>query len=154
MTEDGGVWYINSIDPIHDNTKLPTQIFCSKRPESEFGRYLHTRDLYVPDDVDFVKESDQFVAKEIYNQLGGGKFAYITGAKHFVSDKDSLRFRIPRSKNGINYVKITLNSMDTYDIEYGKIYGDKYTIVKTENNIYNDMLVNSFETNTGLYTKL
>ena len=78
----------------------------------------------------------------------------MTGAKNLSSTENSLSFRIPRSKNSINYVKITLNSTDLYDVEYGKIYGYNYTIIKTENNIYDDMLVKSFEQNTGLHTKL
>jgi len=159
----GLIWYINSIDPIYDTTRLPYQIFCSHKPDSEFGNYINTNELYIPDDIDYVQiqgvqtqiqESDQTIAREILKQLGGNKFIVMTGAKHFVSDVNSLRFRIPRSKNGINYVKIVLNSLDLYDVEYGKVFGDKYTVVNVENNIYDDMLIPSFEKNTGLYTKL
>jgi len=162
-TLDGRVWYINKISKINNNTQLPYQLYCSKRPNEEFGLYIKTDDLYVPDDIDVVQiqgiqtqiqESDQYVAKEIYKQLGGRKFSVMTGAKNLSSTENSLSFRIPRSKNSINYVKITLNSTDLYDVEYGKIYGYNYTIIKTENNIYDDMLVKSFEQNTGLHTKL
>jgi len=171
----GEEWYINDIDPIHDTTKLPYQIFCGKRPESEFGKYINTDELYILDDVDLgvqprvqsqsqpvtrvkpdvqIQESDQTVAKNILFQLGGNKFLTITGTKNLVSDLNSLSFRIPRSKDGINYIKITLTSKDIYDVEYGKIYGYKYTIVKREEGIYNNMLVSNFEKNTGLLTSI
>ena len=159
----GLVWYINSIDPINDSARLPYQIFCSHKPDSEFGNYINTNELYIPDDIDYVQiqgvqtqvqESDQTIAREILKQLGGNKFIVMTGAKQFVSDVNSLRFKIPRAKNGINYVKIVLNSLDLYDVEYGKVFGDKYTVVNVENSIYDDMLIPSFEKNTGLYTKL
>lgn len=154
ITKEGVEWYIKEIPPI-ENTKLPSQIYCTQKPDWDHGRHIKTIDLFVPDDVDIIRESseDQIVAKEIYNQLGGRRFIVMTGAKNFVSDKYSLQFRIPRAKDGINFVKITLNSMDLYDIEYGKIHGYNYTIVKEEKNVYNDMLVKSFETNTATYTK-
>ena len=155
---EGGEWYISNIDPIHDDSRLPYQIFCCRRPDSEFGYYINTNELFIPDDVDYVQsqvqESDQTIAREILKQLGGNKFIVMTGARQFVSDNNSLRFKIPRAKNGINFVKITLNSLDLYDVEYGKIFGEKYTVVNIENNIYDDMLIPSFEKNTGLYTKL
>ena len=54
-TLDGSVWYINKISKIKDNTRLPYQLFCSKRPNEEFGHYIKTDDLYVPDDIDVVQ---------------------------------------------------------------------------------------------------
>ena len=165
ITKEGTIWYINKIDPIHENTKLPHQIFCGTKPDSEYGHYINTDELYVPDDIDYiqsqsqvqpsqVQESDQTVAREILNRLGGHKFMVMTGAKNLVSDDNALMFRIPKAKDSINYVKITLTNMDLYDVEYGRIRGDKYTIVNTEKGLYNDMLVKNFEKNTGLYTKL
>ena len=99
------------------------------------------------------------VAKTILNQLGGGRFAMMTGAKNFScgGKENYLGFRVPRTKgkNGsVNYVKISLNGLDLYDVEYGRIHGMKYTVVAEESDIYNDMLVESFERNTGLYTRL
>lgn len=51
ITSDGETWYINQIDPVAD-TKLPYQIFCSKKSDSEFGIYINTNDLYITDDID------------------------------------------------------------------------------------------------------
>lgn len=64
VTSDGDVFYISNIDPIHDSTKLPYQIFCSSRPDSEFGHYVNTDELYVPDDIDF-KEAQSGVQTQI-----------------------------------------------------------------------------------------
>jgi len=94
------------------------------------------------------------VAQEILNQLGGHKFVVMTGAKNLVKDKNSLMFKLPRAKDGINYVKITLNGKDLYDVEFGRIQGVNYKVKKEFNDIYNDQLVDIFEKTTGLYTKL
>lgn len=94
------------------------------------------------------------VPMEIYKQIGRKAFLML-GAKNIVSHskENALSFRI-RGSNKVNYIKITLNSMDTYDVEYGKIRGDKYHVVAEDKGIYDDMLLKSIENNTGLYTKL
>jgi hypothetical protein len=51
------------------------------------------------------------VAKTILNQLGGNKFAAMTGAKNFVDCGDALSMKIGRNKTSSNYLKITLNMM-------------------------------------------
>jgi hypothetical protein len=99
------------------------------------------------------------VAENILQQLGGNKFVAMTGAKNISKGKDSrgneyLGFRLPRADKGINYVKITLNGKDLYDVEYGKIRGANYNVVSTSEDLYNDMLVNDFEQTTKLYTSL
>ena len=93
------------------------------------------------------------VAKEIANQLGGtGRLHAMIGAKNFQANGNGLSFRVPSRK--ANYVKITLNSMDTYDVEYGIIHGDKYKVVATSEGIYNDMLRRDVEENLGMYLSL
>jgi hypothetical protein len=94
------------------------------------------------------------VAKEILAQLGGNKFVAMTGAKNLVDGGKFLAFKLPRAKDGINYVKITLTSMDLYDIEFGKIRANQYNVVKKVDGIYNDQLQNIFTKVTGLYTRL
>ena len=54
-------------------------------------------------------------------------------------------------QNKIKYVKITLNQMDTYDIEFLKMKGE---LVNKEENIYASDLQSSFTRNTGLDTHL
>ncbi len=98
------------------------------------------------------------VAREILQQLGGNKFIAMTGARNFVDGGKFLQFKLPKAKDGINFVKITLNSMDTYDMEFGrirKVGGElTYKVVSTADGIYNDQLQEIFTRYTGLYTKL
>lgn len=97
------------------------------------------------------------VADIILQQIGGNKFIVMTGAKNFLShNNQALSFQLPSrfAKDGINYVKITLNDSDTYDMEFGKIWGRNYKIVKTSSDVYCDMLQNIFTAVTGLDTHL
>ena len=95
------------------------------------------------------------VAKTILEQLGGNKFRMMTGAKHLAGDENSLSMRIGRNSSNSNYLKITLNSMDTYDMEFAKLtrIGEKKS-VSEYNNIYCDMLTDQFTAHTGMYTSL
>ena len=65
--------------------------------------------------------SDMTVAKTILEQLGGNKFRVMTGAKNFMGFTDGLVMKIGRNSSNSNYLKITLNSMDTYDMEFAKV---------------------------------
>ena len=94
------------------------------------------------------------VAQTILNQLGGNRFIVITGSKQFVAGENFLRMRLSRNKSGANMLKITLNSLDTYDLEFIKVAKNDFKTVKTVNGIYNDMLQEIFTSVTGLYTKL
>ena len=95
------------------------------------------------------------VAKTILSQLGGNKFAVMTGAKNFVDCGDALSMRIGRNKTSSNYLKVTLNSMDLYDMKFSRVSpkGGERSITEY-NNIINDQLVKVFEKHTGMYTKL
>ena len=97
------------------------------------------------------------IAMEILNQLGGNRFVAMTGAKNFVysEKKPELTFQIGSgAKNRIKYVKITLNSMDLYDVEFFKIFSNDIKTVATVNGIYNDQLQEVFTRHTGFYTHL
>ena len=48
------------------------------------------------------------VAKTILSQLGGNKFAVMTGAKNFVDCGDALSMRIGRNSSNSNYLKISI----------------------------------------------
>ena len=95
------------------------------------------------------------VANEIYRQLGGNRFRVMTGAKNMVSTENGIRMRIGRNKTNANYMEVVLNSMDLYDITFAKVtrMGEMKS-VKTYDNVYNDMLVEIFESHTGMYTTL
>jgi len=103
----------------------------------------------------------QEVAKIIIQQLGGGRFKVMTGAKQWAiptGEKPGVEFRLPSDSNfvkdGINYVKILLNGRDLYDIKFGRIWGMKYNILKTMEDIYCEDLQELFTETTGLHTHL
>ena len=95
------------------------------------------------------------VANEIYRQLGGNKFAVMTGAKNFIDIENGIRMKIGRNKTNHNWMEDTVNSLDLYDVAFAKLtkLGERKSL-KEYNNVYNDSLVELFETHTGMYTKL
>ncbi len=99
--------------------------------------------------------SNMTVAKTILEQLGGNKFRMMTGAKNFMGFAEGLVMKIGRNSSNSNYLKITLNSMDTYDMKFCKLTRKFEEKSVTEyNNIYNDMLTDQFTAHTGMYTSL
>jgi len=98
------------------------------------------------------------VAQTILAQLGGNRFIAMTGAKNFTRAEDGrgrLAFKLPRKANdGINYVAVTLNQMDTYDVDFLSITGLKVREVSDFSNVYADQLRTIFEETTGLRTSL
>ena len=73
--------------------------------------------------------------------IGGTEFRAdffkMTGAKDLVYDENMLMFKVP-STDKFNKIKITLNEMDTYDIEFwitGTIDRDPYVIMDKVNEI-------------------
>lgn len=99
---------------------------------------------------------DKTVAVEILKQLGGNRFLVMTGARGLVAMENGMGFKLPsfKAKQGINYVKIILNVMDTYDVTFYKVRGFDLTEISNYEGIYNDGLVELFEGETGLYTSL
>ena len=99
--------------------------------------------------------TDMRVAETILSQLGGNRFRVMTGAKNFAATDNSLRMRIGRNTTNANYMEVSLNMLDLYDITFAKVtkMGEMKS-VKTYENVYNDMLVEIFESHTGMYTSL
>ena len=97
-------------------------------------------------------QTDKTIATEIYNQLGGNHFKAMTGAKNFYATDQSLGFMLPYrlAKDNINFVKITLNLMDTYDIEFKSVRGTIIKDICDVNMVYNDQLIEIIESKTGL----
>lgn len=105
-------------------------------------------------------EHHRAVAEEIFRQIGGQALMMI-GAKNKtfgVEDNGNVyvTFKIGRNK-ACNYIKITLNALDLYDMEFIRIRdgiktGYKRTVVKECNNVYFDMLNTTIEEVTGMYT--
>jgi hypothetical protein len=105
-----------------------------------------------------IADTDKSVALTILQQLGGNKFTVMTGARNLIAIESGLSFRLPGAsgftKQGINYVKITLDADDTYTMEFGRVRGMTYKVLKTHNGIYFDQLQEIFTSETGLATHL
>lgn len=112
------------------------------------------------------------IANDIYNQLGGGRFAAMTGTKGFVWDEQKQMLRMILAKNGskANRLEITYNWDDTYTMRFYyykpesfkidhkkaefKTYPEKLEEVKTYEHIYCDQLQELFTEVTKMYTRL
>ena len=106
------------------------------------------------------------IGQTIYEQLGGGRFAFITGAKKFLTHDNWLSFRIGRNASKANYVRITLTPMDTYTVEFKRItmprlsrktwtYSEyKETLIAKREGVYCDQLQDVFTEVTGLVTRM
>ena len=97
------------------------------------------------------------IANTILSQMGGtGRIAAMTGAgkgkRRFIAIENGVQFGFGLN-NQMNTVRITLNAMDTYDVEFWKI-GKNTKKVKEFNDVYCDMLIDIFESTTGLYLTL
>lgn len=97
--------------------------------------------------------TDKTVAVEILKQLGGNKFIAMTGAKNMGCDNTSMSMQIMRNSKKVTHVKIELTVMDVYIMTFYNCRKDLKIIKKCEN-VYNDMLIETFENETGLNTKL
>ena len=90
------------------------------------------------------------IAKTILQQLGGsGRLAMMTGANNFVALKNGVTFKIKNRK--VNFIKITLNSRDLYDVYFYKLVGTNLKLISEHNDIYFDELIPLFEKETGMY---
>lgn len=99
--------------------------------------------------------TDLTVAKTIIEQLGGNKFIAMTGSKNFIADDYKLSMKLIRNKSKAQYLTITLNSMDTYDLIFFSADKNFNRTVRAEKkNIYHDQLEEIFTSITGLNTRL
>ena len=90
------------------------------------------------------------IAQTILNQIGGiNRLVAFTGAYNFVAINNGVSFRIKNPK--ANYIKITLNGKDLYDLEVGRIRGTDYKVVGEQSDLYYDMLKSEIEKFTGMY---
>ena len=105
----------------------------------------------------YTSEEQKQMGGDILRQMGGlSNLQRMTGAKQFaVGENDEeavfIVFKIGRNTKRVNYVKITLNSMDLYDVQYSDVNINRVKVKVEEKGIYSDMLKRSFEINTGMY---
>ena len=101
------------------------------------------------------------VAKTIYQQLGGGGFAFMTGTKKFVSMENGLYMSLARNKTSANRLEIVYDEKrDLYNMRFFReaFYAKKMQTVEKDVEVYNgvycDQLQDIFTQVTGLYTHL
>lgn len=97
------------------------------------------------------------VAHTILEQLGGGRFLVMTGAKNLVGSDNSLSMRL----NSVNYdgkrvnvLRITLDPSDTYTVTASYLRARKLMTVAEVSDVYVDTLRDVFTRLTGLHTSL
>ncbi len=103
--------------------------------------------------------ADNTTASIILEQLGGKGFSMMTGAKNFVTNGNDLTFSLPGAggfcKKGINRVNIELTPADTYNVVFYRLRrGSELVVVSKHTDIYCDTLVELFERETGLATRM
>ncbi len=104
------------------------------------------------------RERRESVALTILEQLGGlNRLKLFTGMYGGLILENGVSFKMPydfenpdNAYQKANYVKIILNSLDTYDFECGLVNGDDYKVVAELSGIYDDQLVEIFEEKTGM----
>lgn len=95
------------------------------------------------------------VGQTILQQLGGGRFVAMTGARGFVGGEYSLAFVLPRFAGlRINRVRITLMANDTYVVQFLRVTKSKCESIATHTDVYAESLRDVFTRATGLATSL
>jgi len=98
------------------------------------------------------EQQQQNILQGIIQQLGGNKFAAMTGAT-FMSDGNTLITKFKGSRVA-NIMYITLDPSDTYTVRFCKYRGLNVKEIKNMSGIYSGMLCPIFEKTTGLKTSL
>lgn len=123
----------------------------------------------------YTKEEQKAISQKIFSQLGGNRFAVMTGAKNLlygISEDGNpfLRMNIGANSKGVKMLQIELTPFDTYTMTFYKAsrvldqqaslwwgknkYRTEMKICKVSENVYCDQLRSTFTANTGLYTSL
>lgn len=99
------------------------------------------------------------IATTIMQQIGGKRFAIMTGSRNFMDLGDGVRMNLARNKTSANRLAITLDKgTDTYRMQFYRMTVSKHFEVKTKDiavyeGVYCDMLEEIFTSVTGLYTR-
>ena len=93
------------------------------------------------------------IGQTIFHQMGGSRFAMITGAHNFVDIKNGIRMTLRKNKANAKWLQITLNGKDLYDMEFISLRKDVTKVVAEYNDVYYDMVNDVFESVTGYITK-
>lgn len=95
------------------------------------------------------------IGMTIYQQLGGvNRLAIMAGCKNFCAGEKGVQFKVGSNSKKVTHCTIELDPSDTYTVKFFNIRGTNIQVLKELNDIYDDMLINVFETNTGMYLSL
>ena len=96
------------------------------------------------------------ISSTILQQLGGNKFLAMTGAKHLSTDGRNLGFQFPRNapKNKAKAVRITLDDIDTYTVEFFRVRGFECSEISKHEMVFADRLAELVANETGLMVRL
>jgi len=101
------------------------------------------------------------VAKTIFQQIGGKRFAAMTGSRNFINMGNGLRMCLARNKTSANRLDITYDAQtDLYNMRFfrhtfsKKTFESKTKDIARYEGVYFDMLEEIFTMVTGLYTHL
>ena len=99
------------------------------------------------------------IARTILEQIGGKRFAVMTGSRDFVDMGNGLRMSLARNKTSANRLDIIYDGgADLYNMRFyrktfsKKTFESKAKDVETHEGIFFDMLEEVFTQVTGLYT--
>lgn len=104
-------------------------------------------------------KTKDMIAKTILQQIGGRRFAAMTGSRDFLDMGNGLRMSLARNKTSANRLDIIYDAgADLYNMRfYRKTFSKKTFECKTKDiakheGVYCDMLEDIFTMVTGLYT--
>jgi len=97
------------------------------------------------------KEIQMSIAKTILEQIKmiDPMATWAWGAKDMVAMEDGLRFKTTGMVKNKGYVTIKLNGRDLYDIEFGKIRKFEYKVLKREEDVFAEDMVNFIDSMVG-----
>ena len=96
------------------------------------------------------------VSETIIEQLGGVSIlSMMIGLKKIITEPNAVQliFPLPKHKGAVNKVRIFLNGLDLYDIEFIRFNKRGHKVISKEENVYAEDLKDFFERGTGLYIR-
>ena len=136
----------------HVGKKKPLTMRDANRLLKEFG--VAEMLVHLEDSAQAGKRWAGEISKTILQQLGGwGRLRAMLGVKQALDHGNGVSFRFP-NRRGPNHVKILLNGSDTYDVEFGRIRGLNFKVIKEYKGIYADGLADLFVDQTGLHLRM
>ena len=121
-----------------------------EHPHSRENRILNIRAVSAPPEHSTQRRMNM-IAKTILEQIGGRRFAAMTGSKDFIDMGNGLRMSLARN---IYDAGADLYNMRFYRRTFSKkTFECKTKDIETHEGIYCDMLEEMFTMVTGLYTR-